>query len=632
MNPCRMQHRSPRLAAPRSLTRRLLLPLLVLAIAGVPGIAAAASSASSSAYGLAVDVRAAAARVQVGPEPAAGGQAPQPYDRRESAARAEAASSTLGVVARTGLVQVEASGTPPQGDTARARAAVHELEALTEGLVRLEAAEVVGSAAIGGSCGSSLQRSAETILVGARLDVGGPVPASVRLDGRPAPNTTVFDQLGVRVVLNEQSAGGDGRSAFVSVNAIHVYLDGAQLGLERITGDFVVSHAEAALRCDLASATDADLEVSQSTDRPHAVPGQPLVYEIRVHNAGPGAAPGARAIDTLPGEVTLESASPSQGSCSRAGVLACELGTLPAGGTTTIQVRVRVSPGASGTLSNRVEISSGAPDPDPSDNVSVLLTPVDRDGDGLPDGEDNCPANANRGQADGDRDGAGDACDNCPSAPNAGQGDADGDGRGDACDGGDADRDGIPDEEDNCPATPNADQADGDGDGTGDTCDPDGPGDGDADGVPDVLDNCPGTGNPQQEDADGDGIGDACEELCPSAAGGEARAGTLSLASGRVLVEVSGQTRAGRKVALRGAALGEGGGYFWSGARGNVELAVRASANCARSGQLRVDLSGMTGLGLVVRVTDVASGKVWVVQHRAGELFLPASTSFACSP
>jgi hypothetical protein len=96
----------------------------------------------------------------------------------------------------------------------------------------------------------------------------------------------------------------------------------------------------------------------------------------------------------------------------------------------------------------------------------------DIDGDGIPDGEDNCPLTPNAGQEDIDGDGAGDACDNCVSVPNPGQENTDAaidngpgiagddttvpnavaDSEGDACEtDGDADNDGLPDAQDTNP-------------------------------------------------------------------------------------------------------------------------------------------------------------------------------------
>lgn len=147
---------------------------------------------------------------------------------------------------------------------------------------------------------------------------------------------------------------------------------------------------------------------------------------------------------------------------------------------------------------------------------------ADRDGDGVDDDRDNCPRDANGGQADGDGDGVGDVCDNCSGESNPGQADRDDDGVGNACDncprdanGGQADDDGdgVGNLCDNCPHVGNPDQADADGNGVGDACeDIGGVADLDGDGVPDELDVCADVPDPLQEDADGDGVGDACED------------------------------------------------------------------------------------------------------------------------
>jgi Thrombospondin type 3 repeat len=166
---------------------------------------------------------------------------------------------------------------------------------------------------------------------------------------------------------------------------------------------------------------------------------------------------------------------------------------------------------------------------------NLVLEPVDEDGDGIADDEDNCPDTPNPDQADVDGDGAGDACDacpadarndgdgdgvcgnvdNCPTVFNPGQADADGDGVGDACnEADDPDGDDFDTVLDNCPAVFNPNQADGDGDGVGDVCDvcpEDVENDADGDGLCESTDNCPLTANANQLDTNHDGIGDACD-------------------------------------------------------------------------------------------------------------------------
>jgi hypothetical protein len=173
----------------------------------------------------------------------------------------------------------------------------------------------------------------------------------------------------------------------------------------------------------------------------------------------------------------------------------------------------------------------------------------DRDGDTVPDFDDNCPDDWNPGQGDTDGDLIGDACDtctdtdgdgfgnpgfpvntcpddNCPHLHNDGQEDADGDGVGDACDPcTDTDGDGYGNPgfpastcpEDNCPSLSNPGQDNTDGDAFGDVCDFCTDTDGDGFGNPGFPlntcdeDNCPARPNPGQEDVDGDGVGDVCD-------------------------------------------------------------------------------------------------------------------------
>ncbi len=148
----------------------------------------------------------------------------------------------------------------------------------------------------------------------------------------------------------------------------------------------------------------------------------------------------------------------------------------------------------------------------------------DRDLDGIPNDEDNCPEAVNPDQIDNDLDGYGDACDTCPWTPdpfNNGNNckcDIDGDGCVNPL--------GLP-PVDHAPGsvarsctprsgeiydqrpTRSSGNTDEDGDGVASDCDADD----DNDLVPDEEDNCPFDFNPDQRDQNDNGIGDECD-LC----------------------------------------------------------------------------------------------------------------------
>jgi hypothetical protein len=192
-------------------------------------------------------------------------------------------------------------------------------------------------------------------------------------------------------------------------------------------------------------------------------------------------------------------------------------------------------PLSSGVKSAAVTISYLNPDPNSYDFLlggMGILSPVDSDGDGVPDDWDNCPDEWNPDQADLDGDGIGDSCDpdadgdgyeattaDCDDTdPNVHPG-ADeicGDGIDQDCDGYDmlcvidSDGDGIPDSEDTCPGTPNPDQADADGDGIGDVCDLDADGDTYTSADGDCDDGDPNI-HPEAIEIYGDGIDQNCD-------------------------------------------------------------------------------------------------------------------------
>ena len=198
--------------------------------------------------------------------------------------------------------------------------------------------------------------------------------------------------------------------------------------------------------------------------------------------------------------------------------------TLECGDDTTsgTERRVRIA-------FNWIENAGGAPITAVS-SALYTLDCGDHDNDGVADGIDNCPLDANPDQLDSDGNGRGDVCDfpdadndniaddtdNCPTNFNPLQEDQDGDGIGDACDdvyNPDSDDDGVEDTLDNCPDDANSDQSNRDGDALGDVCDdtPDGH-DNDADGLAQLLDNCPDHYNPDQRDVDNDNIGNVCDD------------------------------------------------------------------------------------------------------------------------
>lgn len=121
--------------------------------------------------------------------------------------------------------------------------------------------------------------------------------------------------------------------------------------------------------------TPADLSITKSASPDPVVAGNALTYTLTVTNNGPGDATGVIVTDTLPPEVSLVSATPSQGSC--AGVV-CDLGNLNNGASAAITIVSTVDPSTpAGTITNSASVTANEPDPNTADNTASTATSVE---------------------------------------------------------------------------------------------------------------------------------------------------------------------------------------------------------------------------------------------------------------
>lgn len=87
--------------------------------------------------------------------------------------------------------------------------------------------------------------------------------------------------------------------------------------------------------------TDADISIEKSVQPGLAQPGDTMTYTLSVHNNGHGKATGVQVSDVLPAGTTYVSAP---GCTQSGGTVTCALGTMTAGLTKTVTIKVSVDP------------------------------------------------------------------------------------------------------------------------------------------------------------------------------------------------------------------------------------------------------------------------------------------------
>jgi len=136
-------------------------------------------------------------------------------------------------------------------------------------------------------------------------------------------------------------------------------------------------------------AVTADLAISQSHLPEVLVEGDALSYILRVENIGPEEGRGIVLTDTFPEDMTVASATPSQGSCTTAiATVVCTFGTLNAGGIATARIELN-SQSATGKIANTAVVEGDdIVDPNLDNNIAtersyIQSLPVSWEGAGL---------------------------------------------------------------------------------------------------------------------------------------------------------------------------------------------------------------------------------------------------------
>ncbi len=123
--------------------------------------------------------------------------------------------------------------------------------------------------------------------------------------------------------------------------------------------------------------SSSDLSLTKTAPA-SVIAGDLLTYIITVTNTGPSNASGVIATDSLPINVTLQSATASQGSCI---LTQCDLGGMAATGRATITMTVSVDPSATGVIANSATVSANETDPVTENNSAQETTAIVRAAD-----------------------------------------------------------------------------------------------------------------------------------------------------------------------------------------------------------------------------------------------------------
>jgi serine protease len=125
----------------------------------------------------------------------------------------------------------------------------------------------------------------------------------------------------------------------------------------------------------VASVASTDMGIAIAGSPSSLIIGGNVTYSITVTNNGPNGTTNVKVTDALPAGVTFVSATPSQGTCSGADTVICNLGAMNNGSAATISLVVATT-AANAALTNIASVTSDLTDTTPGNNTATASTVV----------------------------------------------------------------------------------------------------------------------------------------------------------------------------------------------------------------------------------------------------------------
>jgi uncharacterized repeat protein (TIGR01451 family) len=125
-----------------------------------------------------------------------------------------------------------------------------------------------------------------------------------------------------------------------------------------------------------AAVGPTDLSMAKSDTADPVTVGNTFAYVLTVRNEGANDAADVITTDTLPGQVSYVSATPSAGTCQKSGSkVTCDLGQLNTASTATVTIQVKAT--KNGTASNTASLTS-ANDTNAANNLDTETTVINK--------------------------------------------------------------------------------------------------------------------------------------------------------------------------------------------------------------------------------------------------------------